>query len=273
VNKTKQINDRLVNVREIETIISTLRALAVAHQLEARTHLDAIHAHEASVAAALSTALSMLPAAPAKPAEQRGMAIVAGAAQGFSGTFADRIADAALIEHRRGSALLAVGSRTLSALEERGVTPVWSSESALHASEVPDLANQLADALFERLAEAPDAEIVLLYADAANAGQTLIRRILFPFDFARFPRSTASAPLTTLPADTLLSALVSEYVFAELCEALMMGFAAENAARAAAMSRAQSNVKQIATELQSSFQRARQEQMTTEIIELSLGNL
>ena len=95
MNKTKQINDRLVNVREIETIVSTLRALAVAHQLEARTHLDAIHAHEASVAAALSTALSMLPAATAKPAEQRGMAIVIGAAQGFSGTFAERIADAA----------------------------------------------------------------------------------------------------------------------------------------------------------------------------------
>lgn len=53
----------------------------------------------------------------------------------------------------------------------------------------------------------------------------------------------------------------------------MMGFAAENAARAAAMSRAQSNVRQIAAELQGSFQRARQEQMTTEIIELSLGKL
>ncbi|MGE4071997.1 MAG: F0F1 ATP synthase subunit gamma [Lysobacterales bacterium] len=273
MNKTRQIHDRLSNVREIETIVSTLRALAVAHQQEARTHLEAIRAHETSVAAALSTALSMLPGTAAKASEQRGMAIVVGAAQGFSGTFADRIADAALIEHQRGSTLLAVGTRTLSALQEREVAPVWSSEAALHASEVPDLANQLADVLFERLAQTPEAEIVLLYADAANAGQTLIRRILFPFDFGRFPRSTQPPPLTTLPAAALLSALVSEYVFAELCEALMMGFAAENAARAAAMSRAQSNVKQIASELQNSFQRARQEQMTTEIIELSLGKL
>ncbi len=49
----------------------------------------------------------------------------------------------------------------------------------------------------------------------------------------------------------------------------MPGFAAENAAGAAAMNRAQTNVKRIATELQAAFQRARQEQMTTEIIELT----
>ena len=49
----------------------------------------------------------------------------------------------------------------------------------------------------------------------------------------------------------------------------MLGFAAENAARAEAMARAQSNVRRIATDLRADYQRARQEQMTTEIIELT----
>ena len=72
-----------------------------------------------------------------------------------------------------------------------------------------------------------------------------------------------------MPAGALVQDLVEEYIFTELCEAPMVGFAAEDAARAAAMSRAQTNVKRIATDLPGQFQRSRQEQMTTEVIELS----
>ena len=53
----------------------------------------------------------------------------------------------------------------------------------------------------------------------------------------------------------------------------MLGFAAEDAARVAAMSRAQTNVKKIRAELTATYQRARQEQTTTEIVELSSANL
>jgi F-type H+-transporting ATPase subunit gamma len=49
----------------------------------------------------------------------------------------------------------------------------------------------------------------------------------------------------------------------------MPGFAAENAADAAAMNRARTNVKRITTESRNAFQRARQERMTTEIIDLT----
>jgi F-type H+-transporting ATPase subunit gamma len=49
----------------------------------------------------------------------------------------------------------------------------------------------------------------------------------------------------------------------------MLGFASESAARAAAMARAQTNVRRISSDLTRLFNQSRQEQMTTEIIELS----
>ena len=49
----------------------------------------------------------------------------------------------------------------------------------------------------------------------------------------------------------------------------MLGFAAENDARMNAMTRARTNVKEIAQELQRKFHQARQEATTIEIIELS----
>ena len=81
--------------------------------------------------------------------------------------------------------------------------------------------------------------------------------------------SPANAPVTTMDPHLLIARLVEEYVFTEICEALMLGFAAENDARMNAMTRARSNVKRIAQDLQRRFHQARQEATTTEIIELS----
>ncbi|WP_323772327.1 F0F1 ATP synthase subunit gamma [Antarctobacter sp.] len=269
MNRPDDIRDRIANIREIESIVLTLRALAVAHQHEARAHLAPIRAHEVSVAMALSTALAAAQATAPHPKDVPGLVIVIGSAQGFSGVFGDRIADAALAEATRGADIVAVGGRTLGALGERRVTPVWSTETATHAQEVPSLASRLSDVLFERLAKTAGEPVALLFADPDATDLSLIRRSLFPFDFNRFPAMTEDLPLTSLSAGALVSDLVEEYVFTELCEALMLGYAAENGARAAAMSRAQTNVKRIAADLQAEFQRSRQEQMTTEIIELS----
>lgn len=269
MKRPEEIRDRIANVREIESIVSTLRALAVAHQLEARNHLEAIRAHEATVAGALSAALPAVGKGPRLAAQEPRLLIVVGAGQGFCGAFVNRIVEAALKEAARGCELMVIGGRTLTAISERGHDAVWFAEMPTHALEAPALAGRVSDALFRRLAAAPDQPVATLFVDPASADQEPTRRSLFPFDFSRFPPSGASPPLTTLSAPDLVAALVEEYVFAEICEAVMMGFAAENAARATAMSRAQSNIKRITADLQSAFQRARQDQMTTEIIELS----
>jgi len=271
LKRPEEIRDRIANIREIESIVSTLRALALAHQLEARTRLQTIRAHEATVAGALSDALSMATSDRQQAPDGPGLVIVVGAAQGFSGAFGDRMVDAALGALGAGTELMVIGGRTLGALAERGHAAVWSAEMSPHALDVPALANRLSDALFERLALQPGRPVTMVFAEPATPDQGPVRRTLFPFDFSRFRRLPRAVPLTSLPAAELISALVDEYVFTELCEALMLGFAAENAARAAAMTRAQSNVKRIAADLQGQFQRARQEQMTTEIVELSMA--
>jgi F-type H+-transporting ATPase subunit gamma len=95
-----------------------------------------------------------------------------------------------------------------------------------------------------------------------------------PFDFKRFkvtPR--AVPPITTLPPDQLLAELAEEYVYAELCEEVMLSFAAENEARMRAMIAARSNVASKLDELVGSSRRLRQEEITGEIIELSAGSI
>jgi F-type H+-transporting ATPase subunit gamma len=272
MNRPEEIKARLDNISQIEGIIGALRAIAAGHQQEARRHLDAVRAHEATVAGALARALATGPApAPGLRGGGRALLIVSGAAQGFSGDYSDQISKAALSGQITDLDLMVVGHRTLQTLSEEAPpdTIVWSADMAPHMAEIPTLASRTVDAAFSLVAQGSHDRIAILFADAEPQGQKLIRRTLVPFDFGRFAPDPGNQPRTTRARADLLAALAEEYVFAEVCEALMLGFASESAARAAAMARAQTNVRRISSDLARLFNQARQEQMTTEIIELA----
>jgi F-type H+-transporting ATPase subunit gamma len=109
---------------------------------------------------------------------------------------------------------------------------------------------------------------------APSASIEIVERALLPFDFARFKvEPSAVPPITTMPSEQLLAELAEEYVYAELCEEVMLSFAAENEARMEAMIAARSNVARKLDELIASFRRLRQEEITGEIIELSAGSI
>ncbi|AOZ69237.1 hypothetical protein LPB142_07815 [Rhodobacter xanthinilyticus] len=266
------IKAHLANVQQIAAIVGALRALAAAHQREARGHLAAVRAHGASLGAALSTALGAGGVWPEAGAAQGRLSILIGAAQGFCGSHADRLAEAARAEAAAGADLIVLGSRSCAALAEIRA-PLWQAEMATHAAQVPELASRLADALFEALAARPGLRVRLVYIDpgAGGAGPALLTPSLWPLEPSRFPPARGPGPLLSLPLPELIADLIEEYVFSALCEALMLGFASENAARAEAMAGAQANIKRIAADLRAGWQRARQEQMTTELIELASG--
>ena len=274
MKRAADIRDRIDNIRQIEAVVAALRALAVAHRREAERHLTAIRTHAQTISAALADTLgSDGPPPQDAGAPGRGLLVVVGAAQGFGGAYGDRIAEAARAAPDDED-LMVIGHRTMETLEAQGVRALWSADMAAHAADMPALASQLADAAFAHLAGSGHGRLAILHAapSAAGAAEPALpaRRTLVPFDFARFPPTDAPPPLTTLPRVPLIAALVREYVFTELCEAVALGFAAENEARAAAMARAQSNIRRIEDDLGRAWRRARQEGMTEEIVDLAL---
>ncbi|GAB4363772.1 MAG: F0F1 ATP synthase subunit gamma [Oricola sp.] len=272
----ERISERIGNVRQIESVIVAMRAMAAAHAQEARRHLRAIRQHEETVARALAEAMALVPVGALVPVPHRGpvthLRIVVGAAQGFSGSYNETIVSGVLdgAGDDETCRYMLVGQRCISEFAERGRAPDWSANMVAHAADVPSLASNLVDALFARLDSGEVHRVSVVYADPAMRGGGLTVRPLMPFEFGRFARArSAIVPETTIEPHRLLARLVEEYVFTEICEALMLGFAAENDARMNAMTRARTNVRQIAQELQRRFHQARQEETTTEIIELS----
>ena len=71
---------------------------------------------------------------------------------------------------------------------------------------------------------------------------------------------------------TVLDSLVSEYVAGRIYAAVRESFASEVAARRMAMDSAEKNAKQMISELQLSYNRARQSAITQEITEIVAGS-
>jgi F-type H+-transporting ATPase subunit gamma len=280
---TERLSDiaaRLETVKQLSAVITAMRGIAVARTREAQTHLDSIRSYARTVADAIGTSLQFIPELErtAGPKKLPGChAVIALCSeQGFVGTFNERVLDTAsrlLAAEPDGRAeLLLVGDRGLMLAQERGIAPVWTAAMIAHAGQATSLADRLVEELYGRL-EAHDVtrvSVVHTVPGTPDSGM-VVEKVLVPFDFARFPVSERAAPLIGLPPQDLVARLAEEYVFSELCEAVVLSYAAENEARMRAMISARTNVGKKRNALTARYRQLRQEDITRELIELASG--
>lgn len=271
-----EVGQHLGTTRELGVVIGAMRGIAAARVQEARQRLDGVRAYAQTLGAAIGEALALLPEpqrpAPARDAPGQALVLALCAEQGFVGTFNERVLDAAQALLGPGAQLWLLGERGGLGAGERGLAVDWSAPMAVHLDEVAGLAGRLAEALYARLGEGRARRVTLVHGQPGSTA-ALVRPLL-PFDYSRFAVARrAQAPYVTLAPAQLVAGLADEYLFAELCEALVLSFAAENEARMQAMVAAQGNVEERRNELLAEFRRVRQDEITDEIIELSAQRL
>jgi F-type H+-transporting ATPase subunit gamma len=276
-NKLSEAQGRISSVHELESVVSAMRGIAAARSLEAQSRLDGIRACAGMVGAAIGDALMLQPGdddARVHPAiaSDAALVIILCAEQGFVGTFNEHVIEAASHCVASGSTeCLLIGGRGAPFAAERELTIGWAAPMVAHADEVPPLADRIIGVLYERLNAGQATQAMVLHA-APNPSGTIevVQRVLWPFDFKRFRQPAhADPPLVTLPPRRLLALLAEEYIYAQLCEAIMLSFAAENEARMHAMIAARTNVHNTLDGLIGDSRRLRQEEITSEIVELS----
>jgi F-type H+-transporting ATPase subunit gamma len=285
--RLSDVETRIGTVHQLAAVITAMRSIAAARSREARGQLMAIRAYAAMIATAISHALAFQseprrpPPAPERARGEVATHVIIGLCteQGFAGVFNERVLDHVRhlkdAEPRAATDLLLVGDRGLMVAEETGLAVDWSGPMIAHTGQVATLANRIVEALYERLDRGRVARVTLVHAiPGASPALEVVEKRLVPFDFGRFPLSrTAVAPLLTLSPNVLLARLVEEYVFAELCEAVMLSYAAENEARMHAMIAARNNVAGRLESLIARSRQLRQEEITNEVTELAAGAL
>jgi F-type H+-transporting ATPase subunit gamma len=266
---------QIQNVRQLEAVVTAMRGIAASRAQKSRSLLAGIDAYSETISRAIGQALNLLPpdmvTTPPLSRTRRGLILFC-AEQGFAGAFSERVLDAAAGDID-GAISLIVGTRGAAIANERGIRPAWSAPFAPNVDAIPSFANRLAEALYGYVGTGRIATVDIVFLRSGSGGAIHIdRHSLLPIDFGRFARPIEKQPpLTTLAPGLLLERLAAEYVYAQLCEAAMHAFEAENEARMMAMASAKTNIGTKLTGLSQRERQLRQEEITTEIVELATG--
>jgi F-type H+-transporting ATPase subunit gamma len=269
------IGQRIVTARQLGAVVNAMRGMAGARAQRARALLPAIRVYADTARRAIADARRLPGFGDGDGGEValgRPITIAFGAEEGFAGAFADQVLDAARGDFDAGPVFL-IGSRAAAHTAERGLAAVWTTGLPSRAAALPQLATAIVDALYGHLAAQGGAAVAMRYPLwRRGGGATVVRRSLLPFDASAFPASSShEPPLTNLPSAPLIEQLAQEYVFAQLCEAAVEAFAAENEARMAAMASASTHIDGKLAALKAEEQLVRQETITAEVVELAAG--
>ena len=268
------INARIDGIGQLKAVVNAMRGIAAARAQQARSQLTAVDSYAATIAAAIGRALALAPNARSGAARQpmRPALVLFCAEQGFAGAFSERVLDVVGAD-LAASELFLIGTRGSIAAAERNVTAGWKIPMPSHSLGIPKLADTIAQALYARIANGEIGQLDAVFSERQPGHAIEVkRRRLFPFDAAQFLHpSDTNAPLLNLAPEALLRELTADYLHAQLCDAALHAFAAENEARMEAMAAARNQIERQLSELQATQRRIRQEEITAEIIELAAG--
>lgn len=265
---------QIQNVRQLEAVVTAMRGIAASRAQKGRLLLAGIEAYTDVISHAIGQALSLLPgdltAVRVSGRSQHGLILFC-AEQGFAGAFSERVFEAAGAGLESATRLV-IGTRGETIASEHGIKPDWSAAMTTRVEGIPSFANRLAEVLYGYVARGAITTADILFSRSVSGSIRVDRHSLLPIDFGRFARPIErQAPLITLAPELLLERLAAEYVYAQLCQAAMHAFVAENDARMIAMVAARNNTKSKLSAMEQRERELRQEEITTEIVELAAG--
>ncbi len=270
-----EIQSHIGSMDELLDIVGAMRSLAGMRVQEAQHALPGIRSYAESMAAAIRSALLLLPEPVSDAGQESGRRalILCAAEHGFVGGFNERMLDAAETTLKLSDLLFVLGSRGAARAFERGRKIVWTRPMATRLAGAPDAVNRLTSELYPRIARGEVARVEVMFGRyRQGAAPSIERRLVLPLETATLVAKPArQVPVHNLPPRSLLEKLMAEYVFALFTEAAVESIASENAARFAAMESAHANVSEKLAGLKENARQARQTEITAELLDLITG--
>jgi F-type H+-transporting ATPase subunit gamma len=276
----REIATRIASLDELVNIVSAIRAIAASQMQQALRSLEAIRRYSEVIREALSDAATLLRSddafAPMPGGAKSGLVMFC-AEHGLCGGFNERplrVAERAVADNERASVLIVVGSRGGQICRERGLKPDLVLPMATHCAGVSGTARRVATEVYRMFSVGRIAGLEVVYAQHAGSQFPRVERHrLLPLEMTvveKYP--SAIPPVVNLSPRRLFDDIVGEYLFAALENAAMQSFFSENSARFATMEAAHQNIGNKSEELTKLARRARQESVTTEILDLISGS-
>jgi F-type H+-transporting ATPase subunit gamma len=289
----RDVRTRIRAVTNIEKITRAMAMVAAARLRRAVMRIEALRPYASGIrrmtrqAAQASGAIGRVPILQ-EHAEVRtvGLLLVAGD-RGLAGAFNSNIIRAGVAAGRDHEAAgrrviyFASGRRAASSLTFRGLPPVDSFTAFTDRPSYTD-ARRIADRLVAAYLDEEVDQVEVFYNGYASAISQVVRReTLLPLQRATvLEEDPEEEPAVVVPlhrpeyepdAEPVLKRLVPDYVEVSIYRALLESTASEHGARMTAMRQASDNASELMQDLTLQMNRARQAEITQEIMEVVAG--
>ena len=276
----RELQRKLESIDALEEIVQAMRNLAAVYVRRAEQTLEATRPYSSIVETALAEVLRRLPGSSRVQAGQdSGVALVFSSDQGLCGTFNERIVGE-VVEFREahpGIPVMVVGLRGRELLRQKGIEPGLAVPAPTSLEGVRVEVREISRRLFGFVTERGADTLYFVYNRYVSMGafEETVRRVLPPgkdqLAVDSESLSMAFEPILSQPPECLLKALIEEYFFIQLFRALLESHASENGARLTAMSSASTNIDKRSAQLRKEYQTARQEAVTSELLDVVGG--
>ncbi|MBD3307617.1 F0F1 ATP synthase subunit gamma [candidate division KSB3 bacterium] len=290
MEQLESLKRKISSAEDLHSVVTTMKSLAAVHIREYERAVEALRDYNRTVVMGLQIVLKERPETlPISTFEtlhtdhQFG-AVIFGSEQGMCGQFNDHIARYALEQMERLEVaphqrkVLALGQRVASSLRGAG-QPI--DEQVQFFGTAAGLGAVMQQVLFTiedwRTTQAIE-QIVLFYnKPLAGASYEPTSTHLLPLEMswlrnlAKQPWESRTLPFYTMPWDQLFTSLLRQYFYVALYRAVVDSLASENASRLSAMQAAERSIEEHLEELNTLYQRQRQNSITVELLDIVAG--
>ncbi len=263
-----RIKARIATLSELGEIIIAMRALAASALQEGRQAMPATSRYSRLIEDGIADVAAMLDLTAETIVETRQQPdtiCIIGTEHGFVGDLNMTLLDGA--PPLQDSRLVLVGQKLQVSAQERGLKPEAALSMTTHLAGVPRLARAISAAI----GPTRHVQVVTPVQNAASNTISAQTRRVLPVSLPKASQGAAFPPLHQLPPGELLLSLAGEYLLAEISRTLIEALIGENQVRLGVLTAADRNIRNKREELHRKQQTLRQENITTELLDVVVG--
>jgi F-type H+-transporting ATPase subunit gamma len=285
VTQTLQdLEHKIRSADDLHSVVRTMKTLAAVSIRQYEEAVVSLHGYYDAVELGLRAALLNRPVAERGPEPRAAVVLLFGSEQGMVGQFNEAVASFAGREIAKNKRLpeevryWVVGERLAGEVEERLGRPQELFGLPSSAKAIAPAVQDVVVRFEKHRRERGEVALVLFHnGPVSGAGYRQHRVGLLPpgerwlHQLAGRRWEGRCLPAFTLAWHELFSALIGEYLFVSIFRAFASSLAAENAARLAAMQRAEKNIDELRIALTAEYHAQRQNAVTAELFDVISG--
>jgi alternate F1F0 ATPase F1 subunit gamma len=271
----RDLEQKIGTFMDIHDIVNAMKAYAGVNIRKTEGCVSAVRTFEQNVFYALAGLIANFPvmAIPEQTAGRR-VLIVFGSDQGLCGAYNDRIADYISNIVRNDDALFIIGRRLKSVVEQRGLRITDAMESAVSFEGIRDMMETLLVKIMAVYSRTDVFSLAVVFTTVMRSRAEIIVEQILPPDIERIRNVEVplKTPLIYLKPEVIFEKLVQEILYISVYRCYIEAVRSENWYRIRSMDSASEDITKTISNLEVAQKYLRQEEITSEILEILGGS-